>query len=65
MNDGFAEGEEEQIMKGKLNNLLKNKIWNQVIEMKNKKMLEDQILVEINNESSRKQKTAVEGLLNL
>lgn len=45
MDDDFAEGEEEQIMKGKLNNLLKNKIWNQVIEMKNKKIVEEKIYV--------------------
>ncbi len=38
------EGEEEQIMKGKLNNLLKNNLWTKVIDMKNNKLLEDQIL---------------------
>ncbi len=52
-------------MKGKLNNLLKNNLWTKVIDMKNSKLLEDQILAQLNKENAAKNKLALEGLTNL
>ena len=46
--NGFRESEEEQIMKGKLNNLLKNNVWTKILDMKNSEISDSKLYSSLN-----------------
>ena len=46
--EDFIEGEEEQIMKGKLNNLLKNNVWTKILDMKNSEISDSKLYSSLN-----------------